>query len=101
MNKQGFILLESLISLAIVSLLMISVMGMIRGTSRFYSESTPSKINETSLKLNQNPSIYRSHSKLSLIKTRDLENGSWHVYEFRGEAGTQKITIFILPETDS
>lgn len=99
MNRDGgFILLESLVSLAMVGLLTVSTLNLINTVSKAYDQSdNEGKLAEAVLKKHLETNRTPSELSLQLESSHTLENGSvWYVYSYDAEKGERReIPVFV------
>jgi prepilin-type N-terminal cleavage/methylation domain-containing protein len=99
-QREGFILIESLIALAIMSILALSAMSIVRTVSQAYRESGAGELSSTTASLIADPQYNQRSGRVRLQSTRTLENGgTWRLYRFRTQAGEERsISIYLPPD---
>lgn len=98
---RGFIIIESLVALAMVSILAIGSLTLIQTVSIVYESPSAGEIGTIISKLNSNPKVHTTDGRLRLKSTRSLTGGgTWRVYMYRSQSGEPvKIPVY-LPSKD-
>lgn len=82
-NRDGFILVETLISLVLFSVIALSALNFFSGISSVIGRSTRSDLYEQHLRLSENPSLHRTNSSFRLLRSTKYEDGSvWRLYQY-------------------
>lgn len=87
-SGEGFVLLESLIALAMVSILSIGSLTLIQNVSRTFGDLKSGELTPLTNTLSNNPDAYSTRGRLRLESVRNLETGAvWRVYRYRTDGG--------------
>jgi prepilin-type N-terminal cleavage/methylation domain-containing protein len=98
-TRKGFILIESLIALAIMSILALSAMSIVRTISQAYKDTVGKELGPITASLIADPKFHHQSGRIRLQSTRSLKNGgSWRLYQFRTKSGKNRsIPIYNPP----
>lgn len=97
---RGFILLESLVALAMVSILAIGSLTLVQNVSRTFSDLKSGELTPLTNELSRDPEAHSTRGRLRLESVRNFSSGAvWRVYEYRTSSGrTVKFPVFEPPE---
>jgi len=85
-TDDGFILLETLLALAMFSLIAVGALQLIQPISGLISQPPPTTHADLVLKLREDPNLYETDSRLRLVEeVRFDETDLWRVYIFTPE----------------
>lgn len=86
--EKGFVLLESLIALAMVSILALGSLTLIQNVSRTFDDVKSGRLTPLTNRLSDDPEAHSTRGRLRLESVRNLEYGAvWRVYRYRTEGG--------------
>jgi len=100
-NRSGFVLLESLVALAMVSILAVNVLILIQGINSTFSEFNSGELTPILLQLEENPDSPSSiQGSLRRESLRNLPSGgTWRIYRYdSSEGGRTQIPLYEAPE---
>jgi hypothetical protein len=98
-TPSGFILLESLIALAMVSILSLGTLTIIETVSVVYGNSSPGNVSTITTRLSIDPDAHQTEGRIRLESVRSLDHGgSWRIYHYRKPSGDEvTIPIYVAP----
>jgi prepilin-type N-terminal cleavage/methylation domain-containing protein len=100
-NPNGFVLLESLVALAMVSILAVNVLMLIQGVNSTFGEIDSGDLTPVILELERNPdSPVSTQGELRRESLRNLPSGAtWRVYRYDSPSGgPTRVPVYIPPE---
>ncbi len=99
-NSSGFVLLESLVALAMVSILAVNVLILIQGVNSTFTEFKSGELTPVLLKLKKNPASPTVRGTLRQESLRNLSSGgTWRVYVYDSPTeGRTQVPVYEAPE---
>lgn len=101
-TNDGFILIESLVSLAMVSLLAVSTLNLLQSVSTIYRTPPTDELQEATLRTTLNPDSRGTANRMTLETIHTLKDDStWRIYTYRTEDGSRVTVPIFVPASDS
>lgn len=100
-NHSGFVLLESMVALAMVSILAVNVLILIQGINSTFTQFDSGELTPILLELEESPDS--PPSVRGVFREESLRNlpsgGTWRVYQYDSPTGEQtQIPVYESPE---
>lgn len=99
-NITGFILLESVVALAMVSILALSSLVLLQNISSVYSESSRESTSGLINKISSDPSSATTGTSIKLESRISMKGkGTWQVFSYRTRSGkVSEVAVFVPDE---
>lgn len=97
MNNDGFILIESLVSLAMVSILAVSTMNLLQAVSTTFRTYQGDELSRIALQASLNTDGISDRPDMRLETIHSLNDDStWRIYSYRTEDGSRiSVPIYV------